>query len=115
VLEKMQIVKINEKDIIDTIMLLREHEVGDTDDDCVNGTRVADLCAQEWGLWRTTSMNLEKVVGFLPHYDLTEEDKRIVAERVATLLALMDKYPKGTKWRLRARVGDKVKWYNEID
>ena len=27
VLEKMQIVKINEKDIIDTIMLLREHEI----------------------------------------------------------------------------------------
>jgi hypothetical protein len=115
VLEKMQIVKINEKDIIDTIMLLREHEVGDTDADRINGTRVSELCAQEWGLWRTTSMNLEKVVAFLPHYDLTAEDKNIVAERVATLLALMDKYPKGTKWRLRARVGDKVKWYKEID
>ena len=39
----------------------------------------------------------------------------VVAGRVAELLAAMDDYPKGTKWRLRARVGDKVRWYNVID
>ena len=38
-----------------------------------------------------------------------------MAQRVAELLQAMDDYPKGTKWKLRARVGDKVKWYNEID
>jgi hypothetical protein len=115
VLEKMQIVKINEKDIIDTIMLLREHEVAGDDADHINSNRVAELCAHEWGLWRTTSMNLEKVVAFLPHYELTEEDTTVVSERVAALLRFMDDYPKGAKWRLRARVGDKVKWFNEID
>ncbi len=54
-LEKMQIVKINEKDIIDTIMLLREHEICGDDEDHVNSARVAKLCAGEWGLWRTTT------------------------------------------------------------
>jgi hypothetical protein len=115
VLEKMQIVKINEKDIIDTIMLLREHEVGQDDDDRINGTRVAELCAQEWGLWRTTTMNLEKVRDYLPHFELSDEDQKIVAQRVAELKGVMDDYPKGTKWKLRAKVGDKKKWYNEID
>ena len=116
VLEKMQIVKINEKDIIDTIMLLREHEIArDDDDDHVNAHRIAELCAGEWGLWRTTSMNLEKVRDYLPHFDLSDEDRSIVAQRVAELLKAMDDYPKGTKWRLRAKVGDKVKWYNVID
>jgi len=67
VLEKMQIVKINEKDIIDTIMLLREHAIATDDDDHVNSDRIAELCAGEWGLWRTTSMNLEKVRDYLPH------------------------------------------------
>jgi hypothetical protein len=33
---------------------------------------------------------------------------------VAQLLSTMDDYPKGTKWKLRARVGDKVRWYNEV-
>jgi hypothetical protein len=115
VLEKMQIVKINEKDIIDTIMLLREHAIATDDDDHVNSDRIAELCAGEWGLWRTTSMNLEKVRDYLPHFDLTDEDRSIVAQRVEELLKAMNDRPKGTKWRLRARVGDKVKWYNVID
>ncbi|MGD0996693.1 MAG: hypothetical protein ABR941_00030 [Thermoleophilia bacterium] len=115
VLEKMQIVKINEKDIIDTIMLLREHAVASDDDDHVNAARIAELCAAEWGLWRTSSMNLEKVRDYLPHFDLSDDDRSIVAQRVAELLTAMNDYPKGTKWRLRARVGDKVKWYKAID
>ena len=115
VLEKMQIVKINEKDIIDTIMLLREHAVAADDDDHINAARIAELCAGEWGLWRTTSMNLEKVRDYLPHFDLSDEDRSIVAQRVDELLKAMDDRPKGTKWRLRARGGDKVKWYNVID
>ena len=114
-LEKMQIIKINEKDIIDTIMLLREHAIDANDDDCINAARVSALCAGEWGLWRTTSMNLEKVRDYLPHLDLEEEDKTVVAQRVAELLSAMDDYPKGAKWKLRARVGDKVRWYNVID
>ncbi len=114
-LEKMQIVKINEKDIIDTIMVLREHEIAADDEDHVNSARVAKLCADEWGLWRTTTMNLDKVREYLPHLDLEDEDKQVVSQRIAELLSAMDDYPKGTKWKLRARVGDKKRWYNEID
>jgi len=96
-------------------MLLREHEIGADDEDHVNSARVATLCAGEWGLWRTTTMNLEKVRDYLPHVDLDEADKTIVAQRVAELLSAMNDYPKGARWKLRARVGDKVKWYREID
>ena len=83
----MQIVKINEKDIIDTIMLLREHAIAADDDDHVNAARIAELCAGEWGLWRTTSMNLEKVRDYLPHFDLSDEDRTVVAQRVDELLS----------------------------
>jgi hypothetical protein len=60
-LEKMQIVQINEKDVIDTIMLLLEHPLGDIDKETINIKRVAELCAADWGLWRTLTMNLGKV------------------------------------------------------
>ncbi len=113
-LEKMQIVKINEKDIIDTIMLLREHEIA-ADDDHINSARIAKLCAREWGLWRTTTMNLDKVRAYLPHLDLDDNDKKVVSQRIAVVLSAMDDYPKGTKWKLRAKIGDKKRWYNEID
>ena len=114
-LEKMQIVQINEKDIIDTIMLLREHEIAASDEDCINSNHVAKLCAGEWGLWRTTTMNMDKTRDYLPHLDLTDEDKEIVTRRLAELRTAMDDFPKGTKWKLRAKVGDKVKWYKAID
>jgi hypothetical protein len=114
-LEKMQIVQINEKDIIDTIMLLREHEIAASDEDCINSNRVATLCAGEWGLWRTTTMNMDKTRDYLPHLDLADEDKEVVTRRLAELRTAMDDISKGTKWKLRAKVGDKVKWYKAID
>ena len=55
------------------------------------------------------------VIRAVTHIDLTDEDKNIVAGRVAELRTAMDEQPKGTKWKLRARIGDKVKWYKEID
>jgi len=114
-LEKMQIVSINEKDIIDTVMLLREHEVTADDEDHVNSARVAALCSQDWGLWRTTTMNLDKVRDYLPHLDLDQVDRSVVEQRVGELRRAIDAQPKTTKWKLRARVGDKVKWYKTID
>jgi len=60
-LEKMQIVQINEKDIIDTIMLLLENDLGESDREEVNIGLVARTCAGDWSWWRTLTMNLRKV------------------------------------------------------
>lgn len=115
-LEKMQIVKINEKDVIDTIMLLLEHTLGDHDEETINIDRVAQLCAKEWGLWRTTTMNLEKVSQLAQTYvQLSDEQKKHVSLQVSTALARIEAEPKTTAWRLRSRVGDRVKWYKEVD
>ena len=57
-LTKLQIIELNEKDIRDTVLLLHGHEVADQDDDAVNGARIAELCAADWGLWRTITANL---------------------------------------------------------
>jgi hypothetical protein len=115
-LEKMQIVQINEKDVIDTIMLLLEHSLGDTDHETINIQRIAGLCSTDWGLWRTTSMNLEKVRQLAQGYpQLSLEDKARVDAQVKAALQRMDQEPKSLAWRLRARVGDRVKWYKEVD
>jgi hypothetical protein len=115
-LEKMQIVKINEKDVIDTIMLLLEHPLGNADDQTINIALVAQLCAKEWGLWRTTSMNLEKVRKLAQGYpQLKDQEKQHVAGQVQKVLDRMDAEPKPLAWRLRARVGDRVKWYKDVD
>jgi hypothetical protein len=115
-LEKMQIVQINEKDIIDTIMLLMEHSLGNDDHEAINIKRVAELCASDWGLWRTTTMNLNKVRSLAQGYDqLSAENKARIDTQVKSALARIDEEPKALAWRLRARVGDRVKWYKDVD
>jgi hypothetical protein len=115
-LEKMQIVKINEKDVIDTIMLLLEHPLGEEDMETINIKRVARLCAEDWGLWRTTTMNLDKVQRLAQGYEqLTAEQKAKINSQVRTALTRLETEPKSLAWKVRARVGDRVKWYKDVD
>lgn len=115
-LEKMQIVKINEKDVIDTIMLLLEHPMGDHDRETIHAKRIAKLCANDWGLWRTTTMNLDKVRVLAQGYpQLDEGQKSKVGEQVNGLLKWLEDEPKPFAWKLRSQVGDRVKWYKDVD
>jgi hypothetical protein len=115
-LEKMQIVKLNEKDIIDTIMLLREHEIGGSDDDMINADYLARLTARDWGLWRTVTINLEKVkMAAQTLQKLSEEDKKVVNSKIAALRARIDNESKTGGWKIRAQIGERRKWYREVD
>lgn len=115
-LEKMQIVQINEKDVIDTIMLLLEHPLGEQDQETINMARVTKLCSEEWGLWRTVTMNLNKVRTLANGYShLDAQQKNQVTTQVDGALAYIEAAPKSMAWRMRARVGDRVKWYKDVD
>jgi hypothetical protein len=39
----------------------RERRLADEDGDTINAARIAQLCAADWGLWRTCTMNLDRV------------------------------------------------------
>jgi hypothetical protein len=108
--------KINEKDIIDTIMLLLEHPLGEKDHETVNIKLIAGHCSSDWGLWRTITMNLEKVRQLARGYpQLNTEQKEKIDSQVKTALKRIEREPKTLAWRLRARVGDRVKWYKDVD
>jgi hypothetical protein len=114
-MQKMQIVEINEKDIIDTIMLLLEHPLGDADGETINIGLVAGLCARDWGWWRTLTANLRNVGQVaLAYPQLDDAGKRMVAQQVDLALARIDAEPKSIAWKLRARVGDRKKWYRDV-
>src|SRR3989304_9627033 len=94
-LEKMQIARINEKDLIDTIMLLREPPLGPGDDETVNLGVVTGLTSRDWGLWRTVTGNLTVVGEHLLSYpQLNADDPRIAAERLQELRQAIDDAPK---------------------
>lgn len=112
-LTKLQIVELNEKDVCDMHALLLTHEVGDDDDDRINAQRIAALCAIDWGLHRTVSGTLARLAKDPPSYTLTAAQRRLVDERVDALRRQLDGHPKSLAWRLRARVGERVRWYEE--
>jgi len=113
---KMQIAKLTEKDVIDTITLLREHEVDETDKETVNGKRIARLCAADWGLWRTVTGNLNTTMEHMLSYtQLTESDKEDLRRKIAKILKHLEKEPKPLSWRMRSVVGEKKKWYQDVE
>ena len=106
-LTKLQIIELNEKDVRDTVALLLEHDV--TDDDAgVNAAHVATLCAADWGLCRTISHNLATLRDRLEGYDV---DREAVSGRVSVILERIDAEPKSRSWRMRAKIGERKRWY----
>ena len=117
-LTKLQIVELNERDLVDSAALLHHHDVGDDDDDAVNADRAAALCAADWGLWRTVTMNLDRVAGGVDALALTEPERDVIRDRTGRLRARLDAEPKPRGWRIRDRVGDRKRWYElpeEVD
>jgi hypothetical protein len=112
-LTKLQVVQLNEKDQRDIIAILGHHLVGESDDETVNASYVAQLLARDWGLWRTTKMNMERTREALPSYDLPAQDQQAIIERLDQLWQRIEAEPKSTKWQLRNRIGDRLRWYEE--
>jgi hypothetical protein len=115
-LEKMQIVHINEKDLIDTIVLLCEHEVGSKDEETINADYISSLLAQDWGFYYTATQNLNKVKERTTKYpSLTEENRAIVLKKVEAILQAIESKPKSSSWKIRARIGTRKKWYEDVE
>ena len=114
-LSKLQIVELNAKDVHDLLHLLCAFEVRDGDEPGTIGTgRIGQLVSTDWGWWRTATMNLDKVAQLADgeHRDLLPEARHFdPAEQARKLRAFCDEVPKTMKWKLRAKVGDRVQWY----
>lgn len=117
-LTKAQIVQLNRKDVLDLLALLLDHEVGPSDEETINSDVIADLCAKDWGLYTTVSLTIGKLRTFMAQGEaelLTENLKARINQRLDTLQAAMDRAPKPLAWKLRAKVGTKVPWYDEVE
>jgi len=99
----------------DLLHLLSGFEALPADDTGTIGLeRIGRLVAADWGWWRTTTMNLDKLAQLADgdHHDLLPEARRFEpAEQARRVRAFCEEVPKTMKWKLRARVGDRVRWY----
>jgi hypothetical protein len=107
-LSKLQVYEVNMKDLVDTIALLLDHPIADHDDDAINIAYLGKLTGEDWGLHHTLQLNTAKVREAVKEFDV---DAGRVNQRLDELWTGIDARPKSLKWKLRARVGDRVSWY----
>ena len=106
-LTKLQVWEINRKDLGDALCLLADHPLDPTG---IDPGRVAAVLGGDWGFCHTVERNLESVseLWSKEHLRGTPFD---VANQVSALKAIIERAPKSLAWRARARVGERVRWY----
>ncbi len=102
-LSKGQIVQLTDKDRLDVYCLLWNHDV--------DAGYVAELCARDWGWWRTATANLAGCRGLLEQAPIAETDRARVRGRLEEVEQAIARAPKSLRWRARARVGERVRWF----
>jgi hypothetical protein len=112
-LTKLQIVELTERDQRDIYNLCFHHELSAGEAPGIETSLIADLCARDWGLWRTCKGTIERCRTDLAAYELGEGERELIDQRLAGLWDAIEAAPKSSKWRWRARVGERVRWYEE--
>jgi len=111
---KLQIVEINVRDYKDIISILVDHEVSDKEsEEEINCKYIANLCATDWGLHKTSTRNLEWAKSYLEKTELGTDLKTTVNERMRKLVKEIEEEPKSAKWKLRGLIGERMSWYDE--
>lgn len=108
VLSKLQIRETTRKDELDLVALFSDLTLSE-DDEGINVTYAAQLAGADWGLWRTTTEVLRRTTEFAASL----EGGGAAAGRMSEFLEVLEEAPKSRRWRARARLGDRVRWYEE--
>ena len=116
-LSKAQIVQLNRKDALDIASLLLYNETGKDDNRKINLDYIAQLCGQDWGLYKTTSINLKRVEDIINGEDLkiSKEERDIILGRLHQIRQTFENMPKSIQWKMRDKVGTRVRWYEEVE
>jgi hypothetical protein len=111
-LTKLQVAEVNNKDLSDSAMLLWDHELAAGDGDGrINVERVTALCGEDWGLFTTVGDNLDRLAERLEELVPQAADRERIAARASELRERLEAAPKSRRWRMRASVGRRKRWY----
>ena len=113
-LSKLQVVQTNLKDLKDVVALLADHPLGQGEPGAVDLGRVDELCTSNWPWWKTVTTVAGHARGYAAKIAAAaggEGPAAVARERLDQLLEHLERAPKSRRWRLRARVGDRVRWY----
>jgi hypothetical protein len=116
-LEKVQIVFPDQKDVKDTMLLIRAHEISQQEEkNKINAKHIASRLAADWGFWYTVTTNLKGLTQYIEEDEkLTADEKQDLVSKIDALLTGIESEPKSTGWKMRAVIGTRRKWYNPVE
>jgi hypothetical protein len=103
-ISKLQVFEQTEKDRSDAAALLAGCTVEELRPDLI-----ARRCRDDWGLWRSLTRSLASVTAAPP--ELTVWERLRMDENADQLREALEHEPKSMRWKMRAAVGDRVRWY----
>lgn len=113
-LSKLQIHEVTENDLIDTAVLLADHEP-ELGGSALDLGRVVSVLSNDWGFQHTAEGNLHKLDTALDRWsDLPHSVREVVHQRVERIRRALDRSPKTRRWRLRSKVGERIRWYEDV-
>jgi hypothetical protein len=114
-LQKLQIVQINDKDLKDALLLLLAASISETDNDAINAKYISKLFSDDWGFYYTATTNLKKIKEAMAGVNaLTDDQRAVINEKTDYFLKFIEDTPKTGKWKSRAKVGTSRPWYQQI-
>ncbi len=112
-LTNLQVVSLNRKDLVDILALLLDHGFGEGDEDAVSTARILAVTRSDWGFEHTIRRTLATLRERIGEFELPADAVATVVGRSGELDAALEAAPKSMAWKMRARVGERVKWYEE--
>lgn len=111
-LAKLQVAEINRKDLTDAAMLLLDHEPGaEGGPGRLELPRLCEVCGADWGLYTTFTDNLAELDRLQAELAVPDSAREHLAARIRAVGAALEEAPKTMGWKMRAKVGRKVRWY----
>jgi hypothetical protein len=117
-MQKLQIVSLTNNDLLDMTVLLAIHPVlsGSGTAEDLDADYIAGLLAKDWGFHHTAVRNLNRIrEGVGGAVDLGAGLNQTVQMRVDFLLQAVEAKSKTLSWRLRAKVGERLQWWEDVD
>jgi hypothetical protein len=115
-LTKIQVVKVTEKDLKDTLAILEDHQVGcKSDKEMVDLEYITKLCSRDWGLYKSIMASLDTLESFISGHKLAVRDEMAVMKKVKAIREAIAERPKSLRWKIRARIGERMRWYQEVE
>ncbi len=115
-LTKLQIIELNSKDRNDSYALLLGFPVSPEDGpEVISSTWIGELLGRDWGLNHTVGLNLDRLDDHLGDALIDDAAKVTISGNIATLREAIEAAPKSRGWKMRARIGERKRWYEEVE